>query len=69
KRKVSASLSVSESVALALLPSLGVVHYPVWVAILLAVATVVATIVLGRRLDAAIRTDIRAGDAPLPKGA
>lgn len=40
---------------------------PVWLAVLLAAVALVATIVLGRRVDSAMREEIRTGAAALPK--
>lgn len=40
---------------------------PVWAALALAAIALVATIVLGRRVDEALRTEIRSGAAALPR--
>ena len=57
------------AVVLALAPMVTGLAYPTWVAWLLAAAVVVATVVLGRRIDAALRAEIRSGAAPLPRSA
>ncbi|HMT49421.1 hypothetical protein [Dietzia sp. UBA5065] len=50
----------------ALLATVADVSYPAWFAVTLAAVTLVATVVLGRRVDAALRDEIRSGTAPLP---
>jgi hypothetical protein len=40
--------------------------FPLWLSLLLAVVTVVATIVLGRRVDSTMRAEIRSGAATIP---
>lgn len=40
---------------------------PVWLALTLVAVALVATIVLGRRVDEALRTEIRSGAAALPR--
>lgn len=40
---------------------------PAWLALLLAAVALVATVVLGRRIDSAMREEIRSGTAPMPK--
>lgn len=40
---------------------------PTWLAVLLAAAALVATIVLGRRVDDAMRAEIRSGAAAIPR--
>jgi hypothetical protein len=39
---------------------------PAWLAVLLAAVAVIATIVLGRRVDDAMRAEIRSGAAAIP---
>lgn len=49
-----------------LVPTVANQALPTWLAILLAVMALVATIVLGRRMDSALREEIRSGVARLP---
>lgn len=53
-------------VGISLIPSFGAQALPLWVALLLAGTAVVGTIVLGRRIDAVMREEIRSGIATLP---
>ena len=49
-----------------LLPTASDRALPVWLAVLLAAVAVIATIVLGRRVDDAMRAEIRSGAAAIP---
>lgn len=51
----------------ALAPTFSDVRLPTWAAIALTVVTFLVTVVLGRRIDEAMRTDIRSGAAPAPR--
>ena len=50
-----------------LVPTAANVALPVWLAVALAVVALVATIVLGRRMDDALRAEIRSGVAAPPQ--
>ena len=58
---------LASTIGAALVASVTPVSYPAWVAVALAVVTLVATVVLGRRIDAVLREEIRSGDAALPR--
>ena len=50
-----------------LLPTVSDRALPAWLAVLLAAVALGATIVLGRRVDGAMRAEIRSGAAPAPR--
>lgn len=54
-------------VGTAMVPSFSDVTLSTWVAVLLATATFIGTVVLGRRIDEAMRAEIRSGDAAAPR--
>lgn len=58
---------VAVIVGISLLPSIADVTLPVWLAALLPLVILVGTIVLGRRLDDALRADIRSGASTAPR--
>ncbi|WP_314035085.1 hypothetical protein [Dietzia sp. CH92] len=53
--------------ATSLIPTAADRALPTWLALLLAVTAVAATVVLGRRVDSALRDEIRTGAAALPR--
>ncbi len=57
------------TIGLAIAPSFTDVAYPVPVAVLIATVVLAATIILGRRIDTALREEIRSGSASLPTAA
>lgn len=57
------------TIGLAIAPSFTDIAYPVRVAVLIAAVVLAATIILGRRIDSALREEIRSGSASLPTGA
>ena len=54
-------------VGISLLPSIADITLPAWGALLLAAVILFGTIVLGRRMDDAMRADIRAGASLAPR--
>lgn len=62
----ASALVITVTIVLAIIPTLSDLTYPAWVGALLAAVAFVAVVVLGPRVDAGLREDIRSGDAPLP---
>ena len=58
---------LASTIGAALVASVTPLSYPAWFAVALTVITFIATVVLGRRIDAVLREEIRSGDAALPR--
>lgn len=54
-------------VGISILPSITDITLPTWGAVLLAATILIGTIILGRRMDEAMRADIRSGASLAPK--